>query len=108
MIFAHLASKWIVEGRGSALRDLLQSLDREEITKEIENWDSEGSVLIDYFEVQFFIEELQAKNKVSYPSSKYGNSHGFTRLQKLTFFRRVSLMMSFLLSWTRWSLFWLA
>ena len=51
MIFAHLASKWIVEGRGTALRDLLQSLDREEITKEIENWDSEGSVLIDYFEV---------------------------------------------------------
>ena len=98
MIFAHLASKWIVEDRGTALRDLLQSLDREEITKEIENWDTEGSVLIDYFEVQFFIEELQAKHKVSF--RKIVLIYGCIR--------RVNLTMFYPLNWTRWSLFWLA
>ena len=64
IIFNHLSSKWIVEGRAADLRELLQSLDRTEITREIENWDTEGSVFIDYFEVQFFVEELQAKHKV--------------------------------------------
>jgi len=63
IIFNQLASKWIVEGRAGDLRQLIQRLDRPEIVKVIENWEHEGAVLIDYFEVQFFITELQAKHK---------------------------------------------
>ena len=53
-----------MEGRAGDLRQLIQQLDRPEIVKMIENWEHEGQVLIDYFEVQFFITELQAKHKV--------------------------------------------
>ena len=65
VIFDNFASDWIIGGRSNELRDLLQGFDDERVIKQIENWEHQGSVLLDYFQLKSIIEDMQAKQMVS-------------------------------------------
>ena len=66
IIFDHLVSRWIIDGRTDELREMLQELDQEEKIRKIEDWEAKGSVLVDYFEIKFMIENIQQKAEVSH------------------------------------------
>ena len=59
-------SRWIIDGRTDELREMLQELDQEEKIRKIEDWEAKGSVLVDYFEIKFMIENIQQKAEVSH------------------------------------------
>ena len=75
IIFDHLVSRWIIDGRTDELREMLQELDDEEKIRKIEDWESKGSVLVDYFEIKFMIENIQKKAEVSHKYESFQMTH---------------------------------
>ena len=61
-----MVSRWIIDDRTDELREILQELDDEEKIRKIEDWEGKGSVLVDYFEIKFMIENIQTKAEVSH------------------------------------------
>ena len=68
-------SRWIIDGRTDELREMLQELDDEEKIRKIEDWESKGSVLVDYFEIKFMIENIQKKAEVSHKYESFLMTH---------------------------------
>ena len=70
-----MVSRWIIDGRTDELREMLQELDDEEKIRKIEDWESKGSVLVDYFEIKFMIENIQKKAEVSHKYESFLMTH---------------------------------
>ena len=68
-------SRWIIDGRTDELREMLQELDEEGKIRKIEDWEGKGSVLVDYFEIKFMIENIQKKAEVRHSPCVIWMSH---------------------------------